>query len=152
MAVKPVPDENQPMAPHLVVKGASRAIEFYVKAFDAKELYRLAEPSGKVGHAELTINGGRFMLADEYPDFGALSPATLGGSAVTIHLYVPDVDKWVARAVEAGASVLRPLRDEFYGDRVAMLACPFGHKWHLATHKEDVSIEEMQRRMAQAFA
>lgn len=152
MAVKPVPNEHQPMAPHLVVKGASRAIEFYVKAFGAIELYRLSEPSGKVGHAELEINGGRFMLADEYPDFGALSPVTLGGTPISIHLYVPDVDQWVERAVAAGASVLRPLRDEFYGDRVAMLACPFGHKWHVATRKEEMATEEMQRRMDKAFA
>ena len=152
MSVKPVPDERQPMAPYLIVKDASAAIAFYVKAFDARELYRLAEPSGKIGHAELSINGGRFMLADEYPDWGALSPVTLGGTPVSIHLYLPDVDAWVERAVAAGASVLRPLRDEFFGDRVAMLACPFGHKWHVATRKEEVSAEEMQRRMSQAFA
>src|SRR5688500_3290358 len=107
MAVPAVPDPHQPLAPYLIVKGAAQAIEFYVRAFGATEKFRLAEPSGKIGHAELEIAGGRFMLADEYPDFGALSPPTIGGTPVSIHLYVPDVDAVVARAEAAGATVLR---------------------------------------------
>ncbi|MET0385048.1 MAG: VOC family protein, partial [Polyangiales bacterium] len=114
--------------------------------------YRLKEPSGKIGHAELDIDGALLMLADEYPDFGALSPVTVGGTPVSLHLYVDDVDAVVKRAVDAGATVLRPLRDEFFGDRTATLSDPFGHRWHLATRKEEVSPEEMQRRMDAAFA
>ncbi|AUX40194.1 glyoxalase [Sorangium cellulosum] len=152
MAVKPVPDEKQALSPYLVVRGAAQAIAFYVEAFGAKELYRLSEPSGKIGHAELVIGGSRFMLADEYPDFGALGPLTVGGTPVSLHLYVEDVDRTVERATKAGATLLRPVKDEFFGDRTGMVADPFGHKWHLATHKEDVSPEEMQRRMNAAFA
>jgi PhnB protein len=140
------------MSPYLIVKGANAAIAFYAKAFGAKHLFSLKEPSGKVGHAELEIGDSRFMLADEYPDFGALSPVTIGGSPVSIHLYVANVDEITARAVEAGATLLRPVSDEFFGDRVALVADPFGHKWHLATKKEDVTPEEMQRRMDAAFA
>ncbi|WP_437678621.1 VOC family protein [Sorangium sp. So ce131] len=152
MAVKPVPEERPALSPYLVVRGAARAIAFYVEAFGAKELYRLSEPSGKVGHAELEIGGARFMLADEYPDFGAVGPLTIGGSPVSLHLYVEDVDRTVERATKAGATLLRPVKDEFFGDRTGMVADPFGHKWHLATHKEDVSPEEMQKRMNAAFA
>jgi PhnB protein len=148
----PIPHPHQPMAPYLIVRGAPEAIEFYGRAFGARELFRLAEPSGKVGHAELLIGEGRFMLADEYPDFGALSPISVGGTAVSIHLYVENVDEVVRRAADAGATVLRPLRDEFFGDRTATLSDPFGHRWHLATRKEDVSPEEMQRRMDSAYA
>ena len=151
MPVPPVPDPRQPLAPYLIVNGAARAIEFYERAFGAKERFRLAEPTGKIGHAELEIAGALVLLADEYPDFGALSPPTIGGTPVSIHLYVSDVDAVVARAEAAGATVLRPLTDEFFGDRVAMLADPFGHKWHLATRKEDVSPAEMQRRMDAAY-
>lgn len=150
-AVKPVPDENHPLAPYLIVKGAARAIEHYARAFGAKEIYRLVEPSGKIGHAELEIAGSRFMLADEYPDWGALSPVTVGGSPVSLHLYVDDVDAVVARAVDAGATLLRAVKDEFFGDRTGQVMDPFGHKWFLATHKEDVSPQEMQQRMDAAF-
>jgi PhnB protein len=152
MSAKPIPDPRQPMAPYLIVKDAVAAIAFYQRAFGATELYRLVEPSGKVGHAELRVGGGLFMLADEYPDFGALSPPTVGGTPVSIHLYVEDVDAVCARAEKAGATVLRPITDEFFGDRVCMLADPYGHKWHLATHKEDVTPAEMQRRMDAAYA
>lgn len=143
--------QNQVMSCYLIVKGADRAIQFYQQVFGARELFRLVEPSGKVGHAELQIGPSQFMLADEYPDFGALSPISVGGSPVTLHLYVDNVDNIVARAVEAGATVLRAVTDEFYGDRVGMLADPFGHKWHIATRKEYVSPEEMQRRMNAAY-
>jgi PhnB protein len=145
------PDEKHPLAPYLIVKGAARAIEHYVKVFGATEIYRLVEPSGKIGHAELEIAGSRFMLADEYPDWGALSPVTVGGSPVSLHLYVDDVDALVARAVDAGATLLRAVKDEFFGDRTAQVVDPFGHKWFLATHQTDVSPEEMQRRMDAAF-
>jgi PhnB protein len=142
------PGDRQPaLAPYIVVKGAARAIEFYRTAFGATEVFRLRDPgSDRLGHAELDLLGSRLMLADEYPDFGALGPVSIGGSPVTLHLYVEDVDAVVARAVDAGATVLRPLKDEFYGDRTAMLADPFGHRWHVATRREDVSPEEMQKR------
>jgi PhnB protein len=148
----PIPNPTQPMCPYVIVRGASSAIDFYTKAFGARELFRLKDPSGKVGHAEMEIRGAHFMLADEYPDFGALGPVTIGGTAVAIHLYVEDVDAVVTTAVDAGATVLQPLRDEFFGDRIAILSDPFGHKWHLASRKETVSPEEMQRRMDAAYA
>ncbi len=150
--VKPVPDEHQALSPYLIVKSAAQAIAFYGRAFGAKERFRLSEPSGKIGHAELEIGRCRMMLADEYPDFGALSPVTIGGSPVALHLYVEDVDAIVAQATAAGATLLRPIQDEFFGDRTAMLADPFGHKWHIATRKENVSPEDMQKRMNSAFA
>jgi PhnB protein len=151
MTVKPVPNEHQPMCPYLIVRGAAHAIAFYERAFGARELFRLKDPSGKIGHAELELCGAHFMLADEYPDFGALGPVSVGGTPVAIHLYLPDVDATVASATKAGAIVLQPLRDEFFGDRVAILSDPFGHKWHLATKKEIVAPEEMQRRMDAAY-
>jgi PhnB protein len=148
---KPIPNPSQPLAPYIIVRGAPAAIQFYRKAFGAKELFRLKEPSGKVGHAELSIGGACVMIADEYPDFGALSPVAVGGTPVALHLYVENVDEVVKNAVDAGATILQPLRDEFFGDRTASLSDPFGHKWHLATRKEEVSPEEMQRRMDTAY-
>ena len=142
---------RQAVTPYLIVKGGAEAIAFYTKAFGAKELFRLSEPSGKVGHAELEIRGSTFMLADEYPDFGALSPTSIGGSPVSLHLYVDDVDGVVAGATAAGATVLRAVKDEFYGDRAGMIADPFGHKWHIATRKEEVSPEEAQKRWNEIY-
>ena len=142
---------SQAVTPYLIVKGAAEAIAFYTKAFGAKELFRLSEPSGKVGHAELEIRGSTIMLADEYPDFGALAPTTIGGSPVSLHLYVDDVDCVVSSATAAGATVLREIKDEFYGDRTGMIADPFGHKWHVSTRKEEVSRQEMQRRWSEMF-
>ena len=142
---------SQTVTPYLIVKGAAEAIAFYTKAFGAKELFRLSEPSGKVGHAELEIRGSTIMLADEYPDFGALAPTTIGGSPVSLHLYVDDVDRVVANATAAGATVLREIKDEFYGDRTGMIADPFGHKWHVSTRKEEVAPAEMQRRWNEMF-
>jgi PhnB protein len=143
---KPIPDGSRRLTPYLCVRDAGRAIEFYTKAFGATESMRIAQPDGKIGHAELRIGEATIMLADEFPDFDVRSPQSLGGSPVTLHLYVEDVDAFARRAVAAGAKLLRPVEDQFYGDRVARLADPFGHVWMVATHQEDVSPEEMQRR------
>jgi len=141
------------LTPYIIVKGAVRAIQFYTEAFGARELYRLSDPtSGKIGHAELAIGTGKLMLADEYPDWGAVSPASLGGTPVSLHLYVSDVDTAVQRATALGATVLRAPKDEFFGDRAAMLIDPFGHQWQLATRRETVTPEEMQRRWDAAIA
>lgn len=144
--VKPIPEGYHSVTPYLIVKGATRAIEFYERAFGAREIYRMMQPDGSVGHAELQIGDSRIMLADESPDVGARSPQSIGGSPVTIHLYVPDVDATVERAVAAGAKVTRPVADQFYGDRNGGVADPFGHLWYVATHTEDVSAEEIERR------
>jgi PhnB protein len=141
------------LTPYIIVKGAVRAIQFYTEAFGARELYRLSDPtSGKIGHAELAIGTGKLMLADEYPDWGAVSPASLGGTPVSLHLYVSDVDTAVQRATALGATVLRAAKDEFFGDRAAMLIDPFGHQWQLATRRETVTPDEMQRRWNAAMA
>jgi PhnB protein len=151
MAVKPIPEGYYTVTPYLIVKGADRALEFYKKAFNASELYRMADPSGKIGHAELQIGNSRVMLADEYPEMGAQSPETIGGSAVGLCLYVEDVDALFKQAIAAGGKEERPVMDQFYGDRSGTLRDPFGHKWTIATHKEDVAPEEMKRRMADAM-
>jgi PhnB protein len=142
---------EQKLSAYLVVQGATRAIDFYTRAFGAKELFRLTEPTGKVGHAELEIGGCRLMLADEYPDFGALSPPSVGGSPVSLHLLVDDVDRVAKQAVAEGATVIRNVKDEFHGYRSGIVADPFGHRWHLATQIEAVSPEEMQRRWTAMF-
>ncbi|MGB8655683.1 MAG: VOC family protein [Candidatus Acidiferrales bacterium] len=135
------------VVPYLVVKDAEAAIEFYKRAFDAVEIMRLNGPGTRIGHAELRIGGAVIMLSDEFPDFGSLSAQTLGGSPVKIHLSVGDVDAVAQRAVAAGAKVLRPVADQFYGQRSGQLGDPFGYVWIVSTHQEDVSAEEMQRRM-----
>ena len=150
--VKPVPDGYHTVTPYLVITNAAKAIEFYKEAFAATELVRLATPDGKVGHAELEIGDSRIMLADEWPALDALSPQTIGGSAVVITLYVEDVDAVVSRALAAGAKLTRPVVDQFYGDRSGSITDPFGHKWTIATHKEDVSPEEMRKRAAALFS
>src|SRR5207249_624578 len=132
---------------YLVVRGATKAIDFYKKAFGAKERYRLPMPDGRIGHAELTLGDSTVMLADEMPEMGAKSPETVGGTPVGIAFYVNDVDKVFAQATAAGAKVERPIADQFYGDRTATVVDPFGHKWTILTHKEDVSPAEMQKRM-----
>lgn len=134
------------LTPYIIVKGADAAIRFYEKVFGAKESFRLADPNGHVGHAELSIGDGQLMLADESPSFGALSPPTIGGTAVKLHIYVDDVDAVVKRAEAAGATVLRPVQDQFYGDRSGMIVDPFGHQWFIGTRKENVSPEEMSKR------
>jgi PhnB protein len=148
--LKPVPDGFHAATPMLAINDAGKAIEFYKQAFGATELMRLTDSGGKIGHAELRIGEARIMLADENPQYN-VSPQTLGGSPVMIHLYVEDVDAWVNRAVTAGAKVVFPVKDQFYGDRSGRLVDPFGHIWIIATHKEDVSPEETQRRFAAFF-
>jgi PhnB protein len=150
MSVKPIPDGYHSVTPYLVVKGASSAIEFYKSAFGATELMRFADPSGRIGHAELKLGDSTIMLADENPPMGAVSPQSVGGTPVGLLLYVEDVDAVADRAVGAGATVIRPVQDQFYGDRSGTFADPFGHKWTISTHKEDISAEEMHRR-AEAF-
>jgi PhnB protein len=143
---KPIPDGFEGATPYLCCKDAARAIDFYKKAFGATEVMRMAEPGGRIGHAEIKIGAALIMLADEHPDFGAISPQSLGGTPVTIHVYVQNVDALVSQAAAAGAKVERPPTDQFYGDRSATLSDPCGHRWMLATHKEDVSPEEMRKR------
>jgi PhnB protein len=145
-SIQPVPD-GQRLFPYLVVAGAARAIDFYTRAFGARELYRL-EMGDKIGHAELTFAGVTVWLADEFPDLGFRAPG--GGSPVSIVIYVPDVDALVERAVAQGATLERPIRDEFYGDRTGVLRDPFGHRWLFHARRELVTPEEMRRRMAGA--
>ena len=146
MAVKSIPEGYHSVTPYLIVRGGSDAIEFYKKAFGATELFRFPAPDGKVGHAEIKIGDSPIMLADEYPQMGYNSPQSIGGSPVSLMIYVDDVDTVFGRAVESGATVKEAVQDKFYGDRTGSLVDPFGHVWHIATHKEDVAIEEMQRR------
>ena len=146
MSVKPIPEGYHSVTPYLIVRGGADAIEFYKKAFGAVELFRFPSPDGKIGHAEIKVGDSPIMLADEYPDMGYNGPESLGGSPVSLMIYVDDVDAVFNQAVEAGATVKEALQDKFYGDRMGTVTDPFGHRWHLATHKEDVSVEEMQRR------
>jgi PhnB protein len=147
--VRYIPEGYHTATPYLVVKDGAGAIDFYKRAFGARELMRMPDPSGKkVGHAEIKIGDSPIMLADESPEMDARSPQTLGGSPVSILLYVEDVDTVVKEAVRAGGKLERPIEDKFYGDRSGSLKDPFGHTWHISTHKEDVSPEEMKRRMA----
>jgi PhnB protein len=148
IAVKPVPDGYHTVTPYLIVNGAARALDFYRKAFGAKEQVRMPGPDGKVMHAEIQIGDSKVMLADEFPQMGARSPQSIGGTPVGICLYVARVDAVYEQAVAAGAKVERPLQDQFYGDRSGTVIDPFGHKWTIASHIEDVSPEEMQKRMA----
>ena len=144
--VKAIPEGYHAVTPYLIVNDGARAIEFYKKAFGATELFRMAGPDGKIGHAEIKIGDSPIMLADEVPAMGHRSPQSLGGSPVSILLYVEDVDAVFNQAVAAGAKVARPVADQFYGDRTGGVTDPFGHAWYIATHKEDVSLEEMQKR------
>jgi PhnB protein len=146
--VNPIPDGYRTVTPYLFVEGAAKAIEFYKKAFNAQELVRMGGPDGRVGHAELQIGNSRIMMSDANPDMGARDPKALGGSSVSILLYVDDVDAWAKRAQDAGIKVVRPVEDQFYGDRAGTFEDPFGHQWDIHTHTEDVSPEEMEKRMA----
>jgi len=144
--VKPVPAGYHSVTPYLAVAGAAAAIAFYVKAFGAKELMRVPAPGGAVGHAEIQIGDSRLMLADEFPDLSFRAPKSIGGTPVHLHMYVEDVDALFKRAVEAGAKVLRPLANQFYGDRNGSIEDPFGHIWHLATRVENLTPEEIANR------
>jgi PhnB protein len=146
--VKPIPEGYAAPTPYLIVQGAAAAIGFYKKAFGASEVMRMPGPDGKIGHADLIIGGGHVMLSDESLEMGFRSPQSLGGSPVGLVLYVADVDGVVNQAVAAGAKLTRPVKDEFYGDRTGGLTDPFGHIWHVMTHVEDVSNEEMEKRAA----
>jgi PhnB protein len=146
MATKAIPDGYRTATPYLIVKGAADAIEFYKRAFGATEMLRMADPQGRVGHAEIKIGDSVIMLADEHPAMGYRGPRSLGGSSVSILLYLEHVDDVYARAVKAGAKALRPVTNQFYGDRSGTLEDPFGHVWTVATHVEDVPPEEMKRR------
>ena len=150
-SVKPIPEGYRSVTPYLCCRNAGAAIDFYKKAFGATEVMRMGAPDGKVGHAEIQIGDSRVMLADEFPEMGFLSPQSLGGSPVMIHLYVGDVDATAETAVAAGAKIVRAVEDQFYGDRGGQLDDPFGHKWYVSTRKEDISSEEMQRRAAKAM-
>ncbi len=138
--------------PYLRVHDAAEAIEFYARAFGAKESFRLTEPGGRIGHAELKLGPATVMLSDEHPEFDIRGPRTLGGTTFSMHLHVEDVDSVFEQAVQAGATVVRPLKDQFYGERSGVVRDPFGHEWLLGGHLEDVSTEEMQRRYTALFA
>jgi PhnB protein len=150
--VKPVPDGHSTVTPYLAIKNAARALEFYKQAFGATETYKLTLPDGRVGHAEIRLGDSIVMLADEFPEYGFRAPDAAGGSPVNIHLYVEDVDVFFKRALAAGARELKPVMDQFYGDRSGQLADSFGHLWWVATHKEDVAPEEVQKRAQAMFA
>jgi len=142
-----IPKGYNSITPYLVIKGAAKAIDYYKSVFGATEVVRMNGPDGKVGHAELQIGDSRFMLADENPAMGNRSAETIGGSPVSLYVYLPDCDKIVERAVAAGAKILKPVQDQFYGDRSGFIQDPFGHLWGIATHVEDVSEDEMKIRM-----
>jgi PhnB protein len=150
-ATKPIPEGYHSATPYLIVKGAAEAIDFYKRAFGATESLRMADPKGAIAHAEIKIGDSVIMLADEHPNMGYRGPRSLGGSAVSIMLYVPDVDGTFERAIKAGAKARRPVANQFYGDRSGTLEDPFGHVWTISTHVEDVAPEEMQRRAEAAF-
>lgn len=143
--VKAIPDGYEGITPYLICKNAEAAIEFYKKAFGAVELFRMGEP-GMIGQAEMKLRDAIFMLADEFPDMGAVSPATVGGSPVSLYVYVDDVDSFTEKAIAEGLKVIRPVADQFYGDRSGHFEDPFGHKWGFATHKEDLTPEQIDER------
>ena len=148
MPVKAIPDGYHSLTPYLVCKGAAKAIEFYTKAFGAQETVRMPGPNGSIAHAEVQIGNSMLMLSDENKERGALSPDSIGGTACSVMLYADDVDEIFKRAVAAGAKAEMPPADMFWGDRMGNIVDPFGHRWAIATHKEDVSPEEMEKRMA----
>lgn len=150
-SVKPIPDEYPRVTPYLAVDGASAAIEFYTTVLGATERMRMPAPGDRVGHAELQIGDSMIMLADEFPEMGNKGPKTIGGSPVTLSVYVEDVDAVFAKALEAGATSLRDVEDQFYGDRSGQFEDPFGHRWSVSTHVEDVPPDEMERRAAAAM-
>jgi PhnB protein len=149
--VRPVPEGYHTVTPYLCVNGAAQALDFYKKAFGAVEVMRMPQPDGRIGHADIRIGDSHVMLADEFQEMGHKSPKTLGGTPVQLALYVEDVDGFVDRAVKAGAKLIRPVEDQFYGDRAGAVEDPFGHSWHISTHVEDVSPDEMDRRAKEKF-
>lgn len=151
-SAKPIPDGYPRVTPYLCCDGAGEAIAFYTKVLGAKEKMRMGGPDGKVGHAELELGDGLIMLADEHPQMGFLSPKSIGGTPVTISVYVENVDEVFKRALQEGATSERAIEDQFYGDRSGQFQDPFGHRWHIATHVEDVPPEEMEKRAAAAAA
>jgi PhnB protein len=152
MAVKPIPDGYHSVTPYLIVHDAAGALEFYKKALSAVELMRMPGPDGKIGHAEIRIGDSPVMLADENLAMGARSARTIGGSPISLMVYVEDVDARVAQAVAAGATLVRPVANQFYGDRTGGIDDPFGYHWYLATHVEDVPPDELAKRAAKAMA
>ena len=152
MATKSIPDGYHSVTPYLIIKGAAKAIEFYQRAFGATELMRMNGPDGKIGHAEIKIGDSAVMLADEAPDMGHRSPQSLGGAGVGLMVYVDRVDEVYKRAITAGAKEVRPVKDQFYGDRSGTLQDPYGHTWTIATHVEDIAPDELRRRMEKATA
>jgi PhnB protein len=150
--VQAIPTGYAGVTPYLVVRDAARMLDFYKKAFGATEVLRLAAPGGRIGHAEIKIGEGMVMLADESPEMGHKSPLTVGGTPITLMFYVPDVDAKFGKAIAAGAEVKHPLKDQFYGDRSGTLTDPSGHIWTIATHTEDVSADEMDKRMKAMMA
>jgi PhnB protein len=151
MATKRIPDGYHTATPYLIVSGAAKAIDFYRQAFGAREVMRFEGPGGKVMHAELQIGDSRIMLADECPEMNARSPLALGGTHTSILLYVDDVDSFAKRAKAAGAKEIRPVKDQFYGDRSGTFSDPFGHMWTISTHVEDVADDELRRRAEEAM-
>jgi PhnB protein len=150
MTVKSTPEGYEGVTPYLICANAEAAIDFYKKAFGAEELFRIGQP-GMVGHAELKVGNAIFMLADEHPDMGMLGPKAIGGTPVSLMIYVENVDDFAKTAVDAGLEVMKPVSDQFYGDRSGMFRDPFGHQWSFATHIEDVSPEEMNERAAAMY-
>jgi PhnB protein len=149
--VKYIPEGYTSVTPYLIIKGAAKAIEYYKNVFGATEVLRMARPDGQIGHAELQIGNSRIMLADENPAMGYRSAESIGSSPVSLYLYLADCDKVVEKAVAGGAKILKPVADQFYGDRSGFIQDPFGHFWGIATHKEDVSAEEMKERVKKAM-
>jgi PhnB protein len=150
--VKPIPDGYPRVTPYLMVDGASAAIDFYTSVLGAKERMRMPGPNDRLGHAELEIGNSVIMLTDEFPDMDVRGPRALGGTPVTLHVYVEDADSVFDRAVQSGAKPLRPVEDQFYGDRSGQFEDPFGHRWNVATHVEDVPPDEMMKRAEAAMA
>ncbi len=150
--VNPIPEGYPRVTPYLIVDGGAAAIDFYASVLGATERMRMDAPEGRIGHAELEIGDSVIMLADEHPEVNARGPRSIGGTPVSLHMYVEDVDSVFERAIEAGAKPVRPVEDQFYGDRLGSFEDPFGHHWSVATHVEDVSADEMSKRMADAQA
>jgi PhnB protein len=152
MSVKPVPEGFHTATPYLTINDGVEALEFYKKAFGATEKYKLVMPDGRLGHAEIRIGDSIIMLGEEFKEYGCTSPRTLGGTPVGIYLYVPDVDTFFKKALAAGATERKPVTDQFYGDRSGQLEDPYGHVWWVATHKEDLTPQEIESRMQEMHA